>query len=185
MPKVIRSTEAHKVDHSTGEVVSSQTEATLQWGSEPPYIKIYLQDILFLSDLPTRHEKILYALLQRANYAGSDKAMELIVNASLKRKIASELDIKVGTISNALTDLVRGEILIRADRGYFELNPYLFGKGNWKDIERLRVEVDYDRIKGRTFKTVLIEKKKSEQAAKNGQDDEMNGQLSFDQLEAI
>ena len=35
-----------------------------------------------------------------------------------------------------------------------QFTPYLFGKGDWQDISRLRLEVNYDDIKGKTFKTV-------------------------------
>lgn len=38
--------------------------------------------------------------------------------------------------------------------GYHGVNPYLFGKGDWQDVSRLRLEVNYDDIKGKTFKTV-------------------------------
>lgn len=30
----------------------------------------------------------------------------------------------------------------------------MFGKGDWQDVSRLRLEVNYDDIKGKTFKTV-------------------------------
>lgn len=36
----------------------------------------------------------------------------------------------------------------------YNFNPYLFGKGDWQDIGRLRLEINYDDIKGKTFKTV-------------------------------
>ena len=36
----------------------------------------------------------------------------------------------------------------------YNFNPYLFGKGDWQDISRLRLEINYDDIKGKTFKTV-------------------------------
>ena len=81
--------------------------------------------------------------------------MEVIVNSALKRRIAKELNFKnIGSISNAITDLVKGKILIRKDVGIYQFNSYLFGKGDWQDIARLRLEIDYDDIKGRTFKAV-------------------------------
>lgn len=35
----------------------------------------------------------------------------------------------------------------------YRFNPYLFGKGDWQDISRLRLDINYDEIRGRTFKT--------------------------------
>lgn len=107
-----------------------------------------------MSDLPKHHEKILFELLKRATYAGEKYGMEITLNASIKKRIADTLEIKnIRTINNVLTDLVKGQILIRADIGVYTLNPYLFGKGDWQDISRLRLEVSYDAIKGRTFST--------------------------------
>lgn len=68
-----------------------------------------------------------------------------------------------GKVSNAITELVKGKILYRVGTGAYNFNPYLFGKGDWQDVSRLRLEVNYDDIKGKTFKTVCEynDKKKS------------------------
>ena len=60
----------------------------------------------------------------------------------------------MSSINNAITDFVKGKILYRVDVGMYNFNPFLFGKGDWQDISRLRLEVNYDDIKGKTFKTV-------------------------------
>lgn len=155
MPKLKQSVETQVLDEKTGEFVTKRANRTLNWGDEPQYIKLYLQDILYLSDLPKHHEKILFELLKRATYAGEKYGMEITLNASIKKRIADTLEIKnIRTINNVLTDLVKGQILIRADVGVYTLNPYLFGRGDWQDISRLRLKIDYDAIKGRTFSTV-------------------------------
>ena len=46
-----------------------------------------------------------------------------------------------------------GKILYRVDRGIYRFNPYLFGRGDWQDVARLRLEIKYDEIQGRTFQT--------------------------------
>lgn len=154
MPAIKQSVET-SVLNERGELVSKRANKTLSWGSEPAYIKLYLQDVLYLSDMPTKHSAVLYELLKRASYAGDKDGMQVIINASLKRRIAESLGLKnVGSISNAITDFVKGKILYRADVGMYNFNPYLFGKGDWQDISRLRLEINYDDIKGKTFKTV-------------------------------
>lgn len=42
----------------------------------------------------------------------------------------------------------------------------MFGKGDWQDVSRLRLEVNYDDIKGKTFKTVCEynDKKESDES---------------------
>ncbi len=168
MPTIKQSVET-SVLNEQGEFVSKRANKTLSWGSEPAYIKLYLQDVLYLSDMPTKHSAVLYELLKRASYAGDKDGMQVIINASLKRRIAEALGLKnVGSISNAITDFVKGKILYRADVGMYNFNPYLFGKGDWQDISRLRLEINYDDIKGKTFKTVCEYKEES------------NGQLTMD-----
>ena len=154
MPKIKQSVETSIIDNKTGELISKRANKTLSWGTEPSYIKLYLQDILYLSDMPTKHSAILYELLKRSAYAGEKDGMQVIINASLKRRIKNALNLKnVGSISNAITDFVKGKILYRVDVGMYNFNPWLFGKGDWQDIARLRLEINYEEIKGKTFKT--------------------------------
>lgn len=154
MPKVRQSTEETIVTEN-GELVERRTNQTLSWGAEPPYIKLYLQDILYLSDIPKSHENILFELLKRATYAGDAYGMTVTLSSGMKQIIAKKLGIKnVRSINNALSELVKGEILFRVATGVYQFNTYLFGKGDWQDIGRLRLEVNYDAIKGKTFRTV-------------------------------
>ena len=81
--------------------------------------------------------------------------MQVIVNSYVKNCIKDSLGLKnVGSISNAITDLVKGKILYRVGTGAYNFNPYLFGKGDWQDIARLRLEVNYDDIKRKSFRAV-------------------------------
>lgn len=154
MPSIKQSVETSVINEQ-GELVSKRANRTLSWGSEPAFIKLYLQDVLYLSDMPKHHEKILYELLKRSTYAGEKDGMQVCLSAGIKRIISKELGLKNDrSINNALSDLVKGKILYRVETGVYNFNPYLFGKGDWQDIARLRLEVNYDDIKGKTFKTV-------------------------------
>lgn len=153
MPKIRHSIET-QVQNENGETISRRANRTLSWGAEPSFIKLYLQDVLYLSDMPKHHEKILYELLKRSTYAGEKSGMQVSLSAGTKRLICKELNIKnIHSIDNALYDLVKGKILYRVETGVYNFNPYLFGKGDWQDIARLRLEINYDDIKGKTFKT--------------------------------
>lgn len=154
LPSIKQSVET-SVINDKGELVSKKANKTLSWGAEPSYIKLYLQDILYLSDIPNKHTQVLYELLKRSTYAGDKDGMQVIVNSYVKNCIKDKLGLKnVGSISNAITELVKGKILYRVGTGAYNFNPYLFGKGDWQDVSRLRLEVNYDDIKGKTFKTV-------------------------------
>lgn len=168
MPSIKQSVETSVINEQ-GELVSKRANRTLSWGSEPAFIKLYLQDVLYLSDMPKHHEKILYELLKRSTYAGEKDGMQVCLSAGIKRIISKELGLKNDrSINNALSDLVKGKILYRVETGVYNFNPYLFGKGDWQDIARLRLEVNYDDIKGKTFK-IVCEYKEDE-----------NGQLEMD-----
>lgn len=168
MPKISQSIETQVLNES-GEIVSKRANRTLSWGTEPSFVKLYLQDVLYLSDMPKHHEKVLYELLKRSTYAGEKGGMQVSLSAGTKRLICKELGIKnIHSIDNALYDLVKGKILYRIETGVYNFNPYLFGKGDWQDIARLRLEINYDDIKGKSFKTVCEYK------------EDKSGQLSMD-----
>lgn len=154
MPRINQSITTKLVDEK-GNVKETRENMKLSWGAEPPYIKLYLQDVLYLSDMPKSHENILFELLKRATYAGDKYGMTVTLSSGMKQIIAEELKIKnVRSINNALSELVKGNVLFRIATGVYQFNPYFFGKGEWQDIARLRLEINYDEIKGRTFKTV-------------------------------
>ena len=162
MPKLKQSTETTIINED-GELLSKIKNRTLSWGAEPRYVKLYLQDMLYFSDMPSKHAKILYSLLKRASYAGDKNGMQVTLSSGLKRIIIQELHMKnIGSIDNALTDLTKGKILYRVETGVYNFNPWLFGKGDWQDISKLRMEVDYNDIKGRTFKAVCDYKNKEQ-----------------------
>jgi len=63
-----------------------------------------------------------------------------------KEEIIKELDLKnTQSVSNALTRLVENKLLKRIHKGYYEINPKFFFKGD--DDERYRLVVEYEIIK--------------------------------------
>ena len=180
MPKIKQSTVERVVDEK-GNVKERIENRTFSWGSEPPFIKIYLQDILYLSDLPKSHENVLFELLKRATYAGDKFGMAVTLSSGMKQIIAKTLNIKnVRTINNVLSDLVKGEVLFRIATGVYQFNPYFFGKGDWQDIDKLRLEINYDRIKGKTFKAVCEYKDKQNKTHADEKQEEFKSVEDFD-----
>lgn len=153
MPKINQSIEETLVN-SDGVILSKRTNKTLAWGDEPPYIKLYLNDLMFVSDMPKHYTNLVFSLLKRVSYAGDEDGMCVTLVPRTKKAICQELGwAKTSSLDNALQRLLKGKILFRVDRGIYRLNPYLFGKGDWQDIARIRMEVFYD-INGKTFKTI-------------------------------
>lgn len=138
-----------------GNVLIEATTRTFSVESEPEYVKLYVKHVLFLKDMPNGLNSILMCLLGLAGYGNV-----IVINRGVKKAIANAVGLREPTINKALVDLTAGEILIRQDRGIYLLNPYIFGKGTWRDINKLRIEVDYTEEEGQSWKTI-IEKKKT------------------------
>lgn len=152
MPRINQSVET-MVMNDKGEMVSKRANKVMSWGDEPSYIKLYLQDVMYLSDMPKQYASLTACLLKRVSYAGDADGMCVVLVPRIKQAICEEMGWKrVSSFDNALQKLLAGKILYRVDRSIYRFNPYFFGKGDWQDISRLRLDINYDEIKGRTFK---------------------------------
>ncbi len=134
------------INYETGELLIEEKDTSYSFEREPDYIKIYLQDIIKLNNLPKSLNNILNSILKRTDYDN-----EIILIADKKKKILKELNIKAITLDVAITSLTKKKILIRRGRGVYILNPHYFGRGKWKDIQALRMTITYDKNKGRTI----------------------------------
>lgn len=161
MARVTRSDIKTVIDEN-GVIKRKEEDRTIDWGTEPNYIKVYLDTILYLKDLPKGLNGILTAFLKRMSYGN-----QLVLNAALKRQIAKEVGLSMSSVNNAITKFVKGDILIREDTGLYKIQPHLFGKGDWTDIAKIRLEVVFDK-NGKSVMSEIqrkedIEKKKEEQ----------------------
>ena len=128
---------------------------TYDLGQEPPYVKLYLDAVLYLSDMPKGHSPIMLSIIKRIPWANQEQG--IAINSSVKRLIAKELNCSVTKIDHAITDFVKGELLIREDIGLYRINPYIFGRGEWKDIAELRLHVTFN-VQGKTIMGEVIRK---------------------------
>lgn len=157
MPKINQRTESTVVNEN-GELLKYSENTTYNMGTEPPYVKLYLDTILYLKDLPKGHNPVLMGILKRLPWANQEQGMA--INAALKRVIAKEINCSVSRINNAITDFVKGELLYRMDTGLYRVNPNLFGRGEWADIAKLRLEITFD-ARGKTIMGEIERKNKN------------------------
>lgn len=109
---------------------------------EPEYVKIYPPAIAPINSLTPSQRRVLYSFLLQASLAKD--GMRVAITAGVKRMMCQELGVKnPQTISNALSKMTKAGILIRIETGIYMMNPFLFGKGEWRDIASLRHSVDY------------------------------------------
>ena len=125
-------------DHKTGEVQTSKKFTSVKHDNEPSYIKLYLNDICKLNDIPKTGNDVLNELLQLVNYDN-----EIVLSSGIKNRIVKQLGIKKGSLDNNIYKLTKQGILSRIDRGIYMLNPLLFGKGKWPEIKALRITWEY------------------------------------------
>jgi hypothetical protein len=136
--KIIKSKVKTTVDSITGEVIEIETINDFKVDREPDFVKLYLGDIGKLFNLP--NTSLLMALLHQMNYDN-----EIVLNASIKRKICALIGDKMSlaNLEKIISIYTKKEILIRKDRGLYMFNPYLFGRGSWKDINKIRLSISY------------------------------------------
>lgn len=105
--------------------------------SEPAYVKQYLQDPDLIYSIPKGASRVLTALFQLVDF--NDNFINL--NASIKRKICKKLGIKIESLDNSLSVLSKNYFLLRIDTGFYLLNPYYFGKGDWNSMKNIREKI--------------------------------------------
>lgn len=147
--KIIRESLENVLDKETGEVVVQRKFTESYVEKEPDYVKLYFKDLAKLNDLSKGDSSFMLSLLKRVGYNN-----QIILVSYVKKQICEELGLKMKTIDKAISVLVKKQILIREDRGLFIFNPYLFGRGKWKDIKKIRLEISYS-LKGREVLTVM------------------------------
>jgi hypothetical protein len=123
-----------------GQVIEEIKSQVIQVEKEPDYVKLYINDLLRLQDIPKSANDILLAIIKRMTYNN-----DIALFAPVKREIASELNIKEVTVAKAIEMFTNKSILIRKDRGLYVINPYLFGRGKWEEIRKIRLQLVYSK----------------------------------------
>lgn len=136
--KVSQSKITETIDLETGEVRKVVSTNTFGIDKEPPYIKMYIDDIARLNQLPPGMSKILMELVRTMGYNNVIPAYKPI-----KKMMCRTLDIKMDYLNKAISAFHKKGILIRIDRGIYIADPELFARGKWEDIKNLRLVIEY------------------------------------------
>jgi len=150
-----------------GELIERHENYIIQYDNEPNYIKLYLDTVLYISDLPKGYSGILLGILRYMTYSNPNNThggQIIYFNSTMKKDIAKELNVSLARVNQAISDFTKGKILERIDTGTYRVNPYLFGKGDWQDISEIRMKVTFNA----DGKTVMSEiEKYNEKTASN------------------
>lgn len=113
-------------------------------GSEPDYVKIYTEGLLYMRNMPADCMRLLIYLLPYVRYAEPcdsfmfNYSLTVTMDTQLRKELAQQMGCKVASLNNLLTELVDGHILDRTAKSVYRVNPHYFGKGNVKDIAEIR-----------------------------------------------
>lgn len=127
------------IDNKTGEVTQEVESISYPFTAEEDYVKLYLKHACYLQGLQHSEHSILYELFQFMNYRN-----EIPLMKKYKEDILKETGLSMNTLNQALSRMVEKKILFRVQRGLYRVNPYLFGRGSWKNIKKLRMTIDYN-----------------------------------------
>lgn len=139
---VLTSTRTTHVDHSTGEVLSTEDVSVVRIPREPPYVKMYIEDISRIVGLSSGAQSVLYELAGKIDYEGI-----VTITKGTRNRIAERTGLKEPTVRNRISDLVASGIMRKSGYCEYEMNPNLFAKGDWQDVYKRRqafkLEVKY------------------------------------------
>ena len=132
---VVQINNSTSVDHATGEVRSESREQIVRLPQEPPYVKMYLDDLGSILGVPAGPRDLLYHLVRKLDYDGF-----ISLTPGARERICEAASIKRQTLANYLNTLCKYEILRHRGRGEYEMNPQYFARGDWKDICQRRAD---------------------------------------------
>lgn len=101
--------------------------------SEPPFVKLYIEDLSKLLNVKDAPKNLLLMLVQKLDYEGF-----ISITPFDRERIANRLGINKQTLANYLQKLIKSNIIRNIGRGAFQVNPHLFAKGDWAQIIQQR-----------------------------------------------
>jgi len=116
-----------------GRIHDEEEEKSFEKFELPPFVKLYLDDLGILYDLPASAIKLLCELIKKMDW-------ENVITLSVrkKREIADNLNTTIATFDNNLAKLVNAGILKRIARSEYRTNPNLICRGTWFQVEKHR-----------------------------------------------
>lgn len=130
--KIIQISEKQTIDEN-GEILNEERSRVISLPVEPPYVKIYIDDLAKIYDVSPGPQLVLHSLISKMDYEGF-----ISLTPASRQRLADSLQITVPTFNNYLSALCKTNIMRSVGRGEYEVNPHLFARGHWKDISKRR-----------------------------------------------
>jgi hypothetical protein len=132
------------LDPRTGAVSKYENRRVFKYDSTDDFIMFFTNSMGSLNRLDNMEAKVLFAMLN--NFVTFRNSID--VSPNTRKKLEALCGIHRVTLSKSIKGLVEKEILVKIPdetTGYY-LNPYVFGKGKWTDIVKLRqnLQLEFD-----------------------------------------
>lgn len=151
MSGIVRQTKTTKINE-VGEIIETEKEQIINFQKTDDFVMTFTKDLGYMKNLSKGEIVLFFGLLQIVNNNN-----EIILNAGIKKRISENFDIKLESINVLLSQLVKKNMILKTDEmGVYLLNVFLFGKGKWTDIKKMRMLIEWDFKEKK--KTVMIEK---------------------------
>lgn len=146
MGKSFYSTETVAYDIKTGEVTAESvlTKESKKF-TEPDYVKVYIEAMILTLGKGRQFSSetnLLFAMAKRMTYANSEMPMVVGMTGLVKKMISEETGMSISFIDKTLTTLKKKDLIrnVANERGYYQIDPRIFGRGNYKDIYSLQIK---------------------------------------------
>lgn len=130
-------------DHITGEV--KKEKITIQYEKEPAYVKLYFDCLgMFIKNdgLNSSLNDVLIEVLKRTSYAEEGQIVHL--DKFTKGAICKATGKSMPRLNQIIATWLKNNIVIRVARGIYKINPWIFGKGEWRNISDLRATFHFE-----------------------------------------
>lgn len=134
---VIKDTQT--VINTSGEVLNVEQHLSIPVGDEPPYYKVYLQDIANVYGLNPAERAVWEILCSNMTFQNL-----VFLYKPIKMMLVQATGKKYETIKAAIKSLTAKGLLIRQDRAVYLVSPKYAARGKWQDIKALRLTIDYN-----------------------------------------
>lgn len=138
----IYSNEVITFDKETGEVIEHTETQYRDVAVEPNYVKVYVDTVIALlgKSKTSKEADILLILAKNMTYMNDEMPNKVNVDRLLKKYIMDNVSISEGALNNMMTGFVKRDIIRRIGKGVYQLNPFMFAKGNWSAIRKIQME---------------------------------------------
>lgn len=134
-------TEKTTIDRMTGVVLEESKQKIIKT-EEPDYVKFYIKAWCAFKNIKSFNNSFFFALLNNASLMYADKGQLLLLNTYIKRQVGKDLNWSEKTVLNRFNQEIKkltdSQLLSRIELNVYRVNPELIGKGQWKDIKKLR-----------------------------------------------